>query len=297
MEMVQGRPSKKRYAPEKEIRETPFVPGLKAVNRDDLAQCLPGSNGQEVNISLLFHKYPTWSKSCDQQGSLTKIILPPSYKKHHLDKVVKLAAKPPKHCKELKARHFLDQKCTFLLETKTRLLVGFAGTGTVFENSISLHPFYGFPVIPGSSIKGLGRSFCRYDKKIKEEKIVEMFGNEPETREGIEEGGVVFLDAWPESSGSPEKWVAKDGVLETDIMTPHYGKYYSNRGLLPSDADSPNPIVFLAVPRGVQFRFCLLPSRTCRDEKIVSAAKDYLISALKTFGIGAKTGSSYGYFK
>jgi CRISPR/Cas system CMR subunit Cmr6 (Cas7 group RAMP superfamily) len=295
-------------------KERIFVPGLTMFDGDGLNDWLESPNARNINLSLLFHKYPIWFKGLDQRRQLNGVSLSHAfevpkksragtaaprgrgavkkeerhYKKQFLDVLVKLASRPMEHYEEIKTRYFFAEKYSFLLETRTRLLVGFAGTGTVFENSITLHPFYGFPVIPGSSIKGLVRSYCDF-KKIEPAKILRMFGNEPEAKDG-KEGEVIFLDAWP------GKWPTGNSLLELDIMTPHYGKYYSGKGL-PSDADSPNPICFMAVPRGVTFKFCILPSRTCRDEKILADVKDHLISALKTFGIGAKTGSSYGYFK
>lgn len=288
--MAGATPSKKEYSSRKQMKEVAFVPGLKIFDDDGLSRFLQGRYEDGINISLLFHKCPGWAKNYNESGIFTKVTLPPIYKKGHLEKMISLAYSAPKRYQELKRRYFFDQRYSFVLRTRTRLLVGFAGTDTVFENSISLHPFYGFPVIPGSSIKGLLRNYCE-SSGITSDKIRTMLGDEAEAEER-EEGKVVFLDAWP------EKWPpGKGGVLEADIMTPHYGKYYSGRGL-PSDKDTPNPISFLAVPQGIEFRFCLLPSRTCQDEEnIVAEAKGYLVSALKTFGIGAKTSSSYGYFK
>jgi len=213
-----------------------------------------------------------------------------NYRSEHFAKVTECSSKLLRELEyeQLQQRYFFDQSCSFTLKTKTRLLVGFAGSGSVFEVSISLHPLYGFPVVPGSALKGLARSFC-LDSGVDLKEITRMFGNEPQAKEkDIIEGEVVFLDAWPQSSGEP--------LLEMDIMTPHYGEYYGGTGL-PSDSDKANPVHFLAVPRDVEFRFCLMPSRICKDKTIVGRVKDYLVSALKSYGVGAKTGSSYGYFR
>lgn len=300
------------------------VPGLKIFDSDYLLQWLKGGVKKDINSSLLFHKCPRWFKDYNQQGVLTGVelsyefqvpddkslrgrIADPArdddykrvrhdYKREHLDDIVSLSSILPTNYDDLKRRYFFDQKYSFPLETGTRLLVGFAGTETVFENSISLHPLYGFPVIPASSIKGLVLSYCEY-KGVDKSKITRIFGEQEVSKEKkASEGEVVFMDAWPEG------WHGKP-IMEVDIMTPHHKDYYGKNKLskdsLPKDSDTPVPLSFLAVPRDVEFRFCLLPSRICKDEEgdIVKEAKEYLSSALKNFGVGAKTGSSYGYFK
>ncbi len=293
-------------------REGIFVPGTRFFDNDFLYRWLEANLQGDVNISLLFHKYPGWFKSYDHQGALAKISLSHDfgvpkdkrnldndrdwkndthdYKREHLEHIHDLSCHLPTNYDELKKRHFGDHsRDGFVRETRTRLLIGFAGTGTVFENSLSLHPFYGFPVIPGSSIKGLVRSYCR-DTGVDPGEILNIFGNESENaNEEAVEGQVVFMDAWPEEGGGR-------GLLELDVMTPHYSKYYGGN-ILPSDSDNPIPIVFLAVPPCVKFRFCLLPARRCRDASLVGKTEGYLVSALQDYGIGAKTGSSYGYFK
>jgi CRISPR-associated protein Cmr6 len=169
-------------------------------------------------------------------------------------------------------------------------LIGFAGSDTILENSLSLHPYYGFPVIPGPSLKGITRHYCREYEGLPDDAMLRIFGNESEEKEA-KEGEVVFFDAWPERWPSDGK-----GLLELDVMSPHYSEYYSQKKF-PSDDQDPIPIVFLAIRKGIDFRFCLVPSRVCKDINIVRLGKCYLEKALKTFGAGAKTGSSYGYFE
>lgn len=47
----------------------------------------------------------------------------------------------------------------FELVTDSRLVVGL-GEDSVLETSLALHPLYGFPIIPGSALKGLTRAFA-----------------------------------------------------------------------------------------------------------------------------------------
>lgn len=177
---------------------------------------------------------------------------------------------------------------TIRLKTVTRLLVGFAGSNTILENSLSLHPYYGFPIIYGSTIKGVTRHFCKVFKKIPDTELLEIFGNEPESK-NASEGGIVFLDAIPSK-------IPSEGIYELDVMTPHYPEYYSLKEY-PTDTQSPNPIIFLAIKKGVEFIFPLRTSRNCKDRNLIDKASEYLIETLQTIGIGAKTSSSYGYFE
>jgi len=183
--------------------------------------------------------------------------------------------------------HILNRHCqtadgetsvTFDMTTLTRLLVGMSALN-VFETGITLHPWYGFPYIPGSSIKGALLHYCNdYEAGGADPAI---FGNKKK------QGGVIFCDAWPASWSNQQ-------LMTRDIMTPHYGKYYGNNGL-PADNDSPNPITILAVKEGVKFRFCLR-AKDCSCD-LLHKAIALLKRSLTTVGVGAKTGSSYGYFK
>ena len=83
-----------------------------------------------------------------------------------------------------------------------------------------------------------------------------------------------------------------------EIMTPHFTDYFQNKGT-PHDAGKPNPIPFLAVAAGSEFRFvvacvpALLNDTVPLDRwqhllaKIMSHAFDWL-------GFGAKTSVGYG---
>jgi len=279
-----------------------FVPGVTLFDHDNLNQWLNNRN-DKINISLLMHKFVPWYRDNNRiakekrfdilRGSGTRRVTH-NYKTEHLKDIVRLSQISPANYQQIKNRHFFDQSCSFCLTTRTRLLIGFAGSGTVLENSLCLHPLYGFPVIPGSALKGLARHYCQeFNNLFKQAEIEEIFGNEPgeKDKDKLKEGKVVFLDAWP------EEW-AENGFLELDVISPHYSKYY-NQKTLPADNLNPVPVVFLAVRKGVKFRFCLLPSRFYRktDGDLIKKVRNCLKQALINYGAGAKTGSSYGYFE
>jgi CRISPR-associated protein Cmr6 len=291
----------------KESRQI-IVPWVKPFDYDGLYNWLKDiKQGECVNLSLLFYKFPRWFKN-EENGRLLDIELSHKfevprhknanpgnpkdyreqthdYKREHLEDIAELNKSSPPNYELLKERHFFNEGYGFTLQTSTRLIIGFSGGNSVFEVGLSLHPLYGFPIIPGSALKGITRHYCE-ERDIDKNIISKIFGNEDDKEKT--EGEVIFMDAWP------EQW-PEDGILTLDIMTPHYSKYYQGRKP-PSDDENPVPILFIAVKEKVKFRFCVFPTLRCKDKNLVNQAKNYLISALKEYGIGAKTGSSYGYF-
>lgn len=267
------------------------IPGVPIFNNGFFYEWLNATNNG-INISLFYKKFIRWyvdgnklvlSKDFDRKNKK-------DYKKDHLEFIADLSEKPLQNYKDIKKRYYFSSSNSLVLTSKTRLLIGFAGGETVLENSVSLHPYYGFPVIPGSSLKGITRHYCDEFEDVDKNMIIRIFGSESSDNDA-QEGEVIFMDSWPDDWHPDKK-----GLLELDVMSPHYTSYY-NKQSFPSDDQQPVPVIFLAVRKGVKFRFALLPSKLCRDESIVVLAKCYLEKALKRFGAGAKTGSSYGYFK
>lgn len=111
------------------------------------------------------------------------------------------------------------------------------------------------------------------------------------------EGAIIFFDAFPTPNQLRDK-----PILELDVMNPHYHPYYSasveelkkNVEKAPGDWHQPNPIFFLTVPKGVEFQFAIAPRNG--EYELVEKAKEILISALREFGVGAKTSLGYGKF-
>ncbi|RKY69195.1 MAG: type III-B CRISPR module RAMP protein Cmr6 [Candidatus Latescibacterota bacterium] len=263
-------------------------------NTSVIYEYIKGSGNRIVNPSLIFDKYLFWEEYngtlAPDKNTLKKI------KKIHFGEIAKLKLPLEKgQYTQLKDRkNSLPITYPFTLTTRTRLIVNH-GDESIMENSIALHPQYGFPIIPGSAVKGVTRHYCEefLEKTGKNKKsIKKIFGNSSDD-EDAEEGSIIFIDAWPESTGN--------NFLETDVFTPHYQDYYQNKGKkLPQDNQRLVPINFLAVRKGVQFEFAIAPSSICREDEAqdrIDKTEKWITDALRTFGIGAKTGSSYGYFK
>ncbi len=285
-----------------------FVPGIQRFKKDNgrgvsaVVNRAENAGVQELNLSLLFHKYAWWHQSAADvsfEGKFSRPALkndgktPKTDKSgkqltdnetHHyniemLEAIAVLSQQQPASYEQILTRHCLapDGHESVILDmtTITRLLIGLSSQN-VFKTGITLHPWYGFPYIPGSSVKGALAHYCQEIDEITQ--YDEIFGNQKT------QGNVTFCDAWP------TPW--QGSLLTRDIMTPHYPKYYQGKAL-PTDNDKPNPITILAVKENVTFRFCLRG----KDKELLATAMKLLAQSLTTVGVGAKTGSSYGYFK
>ena len=159
------------------------------------------------------------------------------------------------------------------------------GIASPTENGLSLHPLYGTPVLPGSSLKGITRAWAerRFQHADPETQhhLRELFGDLPDGDESPGLVGLVsFLDAWwiPEPR-SP--WVA-------EVLTPHAADYYRGKGP-PDGMEGPNPVTWLAA-RG-SFRIVLEGP----DDWLARAA-ELLGDALREKGVGARTRAGFGRF-
>lgn len=154
------------------------------------------------------------------------------------------------------------------------------------ENGFAWHHTLGVPYLPGSSIKGVVRSWAASWISQPESDISRIFGPRDSRDQAV--GSVIFLDAIP----------IKPVQLKMDIITPHYGPYYQE-GKTPGDWHSPIPIPFLSVDSNQEFVFGLMPRRLSNpdDNEDCSKAKGWLNDALRDLGGGAKTAIGYGRFE
>lgn len=166
----------------------------------------------------------------------------------------------------------------FSAKTRWRMVVGL-GSGGVLETAMTMHPVYGFPYIPGSSLKGLTRAWAEAQSGNSQQLINDIFG--PTESQDASQGKVIFFDAVPEQLPK----------LEIDIINPHYKDYYGGK-YPPANWLSPNPVYFLAVAPGARFQFAL----ASKDEGLAGKAMAWLKDGLDKYGIGAKTLVGYGHF-
>lgn len=206
----------------------------------------------------------------------------------------------------------------FSLKTDWRFVAGLGRKGPL-EVGFTFHR-YGFPVLPGSSVKGITRAWglflladaLKTDHCKDLDKVLSV-DNEREFSEAFRKsysqlspqvttlalefrklfgttgaaGCAVFFDAIP----------TRLPKLELDIMNPHYPKYYQGPEP-PTDWQSPIPVYFLTVAPGTEFRFAVGWRGPLNDNarRLRGLAREWLIKGLTELGAGAKTSAGYGYF-
>ena len=168
-----------------------------------------------------------------------------------------------------------------------RLVVGFASTANAHEVSLALHGTYGWPVLPGSALKGLAAAWAVTSGMAKHDDIGRVLGTprlDAATERENAQGTVCFLD------GIPAGVIV---AVEPDVLTPHVKPYYdgvaAGRPVPPAEYHNPVPVLFLAV-RG---SFFVDLHGDSRDDTEMAA--DWLIQAGDDLGLGAKTAAGYGY--
>lgn len=199
-----------------------------------------------------------------------------------------------------------------LLEPEWRIAVGLGEKGNAHELGIALHGTYGWPIIPGSGLKGVAAAFM-WDKAGGTAKGREMFRevfgapfppSRPTTGQRSESAGdgsggnewnargsVRFLDALPYKG---------QVTVSVDVLTPHVKPYYDTtqeeregeEPEPPAEHHQPVPVQFLTITGGTFAADLVGDSR-----RITRYAEDCLQRGVKDLGVGAKTSAGYGYMK
>jgi CRISPR-associated protein Cmr6 len=172
---------------------------------------------------------------------------------------------------------------SFSMRTDGRVTVGL-GAESVLETSIRLHRVYGFPIIPGSALKGLARSYAELveDRDESDETFAAVFGKSPPDARA---GQVIFFDAIPANPANLK--------LELDVMNPHYSQYYQGGTTPPADYLNPVPVPFLTIAPGSEFLFAVASP----NEDWAHRAQAWLKAGLQEMGIGGKTTAGYGLWR
>ncbi|WP_372022091.1 type III-B CRISPR module RAMP protein Cmr6 [Tistrella mobilis] len=160
------------------------------------------------------------------------------------------------------------------------------GRSSPVENGFNWHHSLGVPYLPGSSVKGMLRSWYEtWGGSADDAKA--LFGPRPDKGVDLTAGRLIVLDALP----------VPEVKLVRDVMTPHYGPYYAGGDDPPAPGDwySPIPIPFLTLAQDQVFDFAILPRRP-QDRGILDEVMAQLAAALDWIGAGAKTAVGYGRF-
>ncbi len=162
------------------------------------------------------------------------------------------------------------------------------------ENGFAFLTPYGLPYLAGSGVKGVLRSAAQElekmgDKDITQAVIKTLFGHEED--HDARRGALTCWDVFPAPVKGQE-------LLTVEIMTPHFTDYFQNKGT-PHDAGKPNPIAFLAVAAGAEFRFVVICEPALLNASVLHARWQPLLAkilshAFDWLGFGAKTSVGYG---
>ena len=163
----------------------------------------------------------------------------------------------------------------FLLRSGGRLMVNHSG-GLIENSDLRLHRLFGYPQIPGSALKGIARAYASENAEDREQ-FSRIFGGD-EKGSSDRQGNIAFLEAVP----ADRKW-----LVVVDVLTSHGGV----------DDKSPVPLFFPAVERGAVFRFQIRKTSHDVSDADLEAASRFLLGALTSNGVGAKTGAGYGWFE
>lgn len=267
---------------------------------------------QSANPGLIFERFaPDWGSAPSKKQS--------EWKKEGFNQSIRFAA----DAKALEAyRTRWDalvrgaHAVPFTVKTDWRFITGLGSKGPL-EVGFTFHR-YGFPFLPGSSVKGLARAWAFFQiveqtdatdlGKLEQylaydgdeiRKYEDWHRNQPEEAKKLANdyraifgttnaaGKAIFFDAIPDS---PPK-------LELDIMNPHFGDYYSGKEPYPTDWQNPVPVFFLTVAAGQKFHFAVGWRGKKDDPDLRTSAEGWLKASLQDLGAGAKTSAGYGYFE
>lgn len=188
--------------------------------------------------------------------------------------------------------------------TGSRLVIGL-GLPQPTQTGFLLDRLTGCPYLPGSSLKGLLRAAVRAVQRgdidgdagvWSAQAVARIFGPELSDGDSPASGIMTFYDAFPET------WP----TLEVDVLTPHYGNYYSEEEqAVPGDWHNPVPVPFLTLAPGTPFRFYFSANSAAHrrndlaaemlDRDLDSTAA-LLATALDWLGVGGKRSAGYGFF-
>jgi CRISPR-associated protein Cmr6 len=142
---------------------------------------------------------------------------------------------------------------------------------------------FGLPIIPGSSIKGMLRSFIDLKKYPQKKEFMKNFAKNVNLDELIEvfentsDKKIIFYDAFISDTNNGR-------IFDFDYIAPHKDEF-----------QDPVPIKFLKLLNDVEFTFQFRFFNFEKEEKenILNLFKELI----KKFGLGANTRKGYGKFK
>ncbi|MEI6046605.1 MAG: type III-B CRISPR module RAMP protein Cmr6 [Chloroflexota bacterium] len=268
------------------------------------AQEIAKNPSESANLGLLLDKYVGYIYAGPQK-QIGKSWLSEAFVPHYSNSIGTSYYRAAFEGHQKRWRATLDglQVSSKEMQTAWRLAIHLGRASVIENGTIALHPILGFPYIPGQSLKGLAHAYaelvvyrndpakvhCLFGQVLSDEVLKNCNAEEKKTYKNMQQGSVVFFDAFP--LALPR--------LEVDILNPHFPDWYGSKPrAVPSDNQQPRPVNFLTVPAHTPFLFAVGPvsrliGKQSEDTKL---ALDLLCQALAELGAGAKTAAGYGQF-
>lgn len=169
----------------------------------------------------------------------------------------------------------------YMFSPYDKMIIGESGSVYFNVQPLRLHPLYGLPFIPASTIKGTLRGTWIMEEGGTSEEFEKLFGSMEGKLEN-QRGKLVFFDCFPEQFS-----------VGLDVQTPHYKNYYESGNSEPTDDQNPIPIQFVCL-RDAKFNIRI----ACQDSGLWKNSRkkvDKMVDVMyRQFGIGAKSALGYG---
>ncbi|RME09332.1 MAG: type III-B CRISPR module RAMP protein Cmr6, partial [Bacteroidetes bacterium] len=242
------------------------------------------SQKQSPNVGLIFERYTQF-----QQGWELKDISrnKPGSKQYLLNKLVEVSKQTDDKTREAfvqRWKEMIGSAQSWQMTPVWRFVTGI-GNKTALEVGFTFHRVYGFPYIPGSSLKGLARAVALLEITQKagqkmvglQEALAALQAKKPTPMQALE---IALLEESKKYPNALRSWAGEEyrqvetlvdrfravfgtqeqvgqavfhdavpaarPTLEVDVMTVHYPDYYQ-KNKPPADTQNPTPIPFLTV--------------------------------------------------
>jgi CRISPR type III-B/RAMP module RAMP protein Cmr6 len=182
-----------------------------------------------------------------------------------------------------------------------RLAVGLGNRANAHEIGLALHGTYGWPVIPGSTLKGLTCAWA-LEFGAEPERVAAILGTPRVGGEAGQPHRALITDA-PKASMGTVRFLDAIPVggpvgVRLDVLTPHVKPYYDaaardaspQQFQPPAEYHNPVPVQFLVVDQGT---FAVDLVGLVADD--VDQAAKWCEAAVDALGVGGKTSAGYGY--
>ena len=172
-----------------------------------------------------------------------------------------------------------SEKEEYSFHISNKMILGEGGNSVYSDHVLmKLHPLYGVPYLPASTIKGVLRSCWNALFESEEENDT---GNMDYQLFEDERKKLIFFDAYPQSFS-----------ITLDAQSPHYKAYYEGQ-TAPTDNQKVVPITFICL-KNVAFKLHIAFQNKALWKQEKTRVDETVKCMVEEYGLGAKTALGYG---